>query len=56
MESRREILCVDVTPAYHMNKLHWNAVTIGGDMPIQELALLIEKRYDLVKPKVRKQR
>lgn len=23
----------DVTPAYHMNKTHWNTVTVGGDVP-----------------------
>jgi predicted DNA-binding protein (MmcQ/YjbR family) len=47
---------LDVTPAYHMNKVHWNTVTIGGDVSTPELARLIEKSYDLVKPKVRKQR
>jgi predicted DNA-binding protein (MmcQ/YjbR family) len=44
----------DVTPAYHMNKTHWNTVTLGGDVPEDELLQMINKSYDLIKPKVRK--
>ncbi len=40
----------EVTPAYHMNKVHWNTVTVGGDVPEKELALMIGKSYDLIKP------
>jgi predicted DNA-binding protein (MmcQ/YjbR family) len=42
------------TPAYHMNKTHWNTVTLGGDVLDDELERMIERSYDLVKPKVRK--
>jgi predicted DNA-binding protein (MmcQ/YjbR family) len=45
-----------VTPAYHMNKEHWNTVIIGGDVPEGELFRQIENSYDLVKPKARKRR
>ena len=45
---------VDVTPGYHMNKVHWNTVTIGGDVPDAELKSMIERSYDLIKPKVRR--
>jgi len=41
----------DVTPAYHMNKTHWNTVTLGGDVPEDELKRMIEQSYDLIKPK-----
>ena len=50
----RQAFC-DVTPAYHMNKAHWNTVTVGGDVPEEELRRMIEKSYDSVKPKIRKQ-
>jgi predicted DNA-binding protein (MmcQ/YjbR family) len=43
----------DVTPAYHMNKLHWNTVMLGGDVPKAELKRMIGNSYDLIKPKRR---
>lgn len=45
---------LDVTPGYHMNKTHWNTVTLGGDVPDDELMKMIEKSYDLIKPKIKK--
>ncbi|MDR2946147.1 MAG: MmcQ/YjbR family DNA-binding protein [Candidatus Adiutrix sp.] len=47
-------LFTHVAPAYHMNKTHWNTVTLGGDVPDDELRRLIARSYDLVKPKERK--
>jgi len=44
---------VDLTPAYHMNKDHWNTVTLGGDVPDDELKRMIENSYNLIKPKAR---
>ncbi|HCC34887.1 MAG TPA: hypothetical protein DEQ02_04355 [Ruminococcaceae bacterium] len=44
----------DITAAYHMNKVHWNGVTVGGDVPIDELRKMIQGSYDLIKPKIRK--
>ena len=41
----------DVNPAYHMNKVHWNTVTVDGDVPEEELALMIGNSYDLIKPR-----
>jgi len=41
----------DVTPAYHMNKVHWNTVTLGGDVPADEVKQMIQLSYDLIKPK-----
>ena len=49
-------LFADVTPGYHMNKTHWNTVTLGGDVPDDDLKRMIEQSYDLIKPKVRKRR
>ena len=46
----------DVTPGYHMNKTHWNTITIGGDVPYDALKSMINVSYDLIKPKVRKRK
>ena len=40
-----------VTPAYHMNKTHWNTVVINGDVPIGLLREMIKSSYNLTKPK-----
>ena len=37
----------DVLPAYHMNKVHWNTILIGGDVPHDELKRMIKQSYDL---------
>jgi len=47
-------LFAGVTPAYHMNKAHWNTVTPGADVPEDELCQMIARSYDLIKPKVKK--
>lgn len=44
----------DVIPGFHMNKEHWNTVFLNGDVPEADLANMIEKSYDLIKPKIRK--
>jgi predicted DNA-binding protein (MmcQ/YjbR family) len=46
----------DVTPAYHMNKVHWNTVALGGDVPEEELKRMVEQSYGLIKPKERKRK
>jgi predicted DNA-binding protein (MmcQ/YjbR family) len=46
----------DVTPTYHINKIHWNTVTLGGDVPEEELKQMVGRSYDLIKPKVRKRK
>lgn len=40
-----------ITPAYHMNKTHWNTVKVNGDVPIDLLQVLIKNSYELTKPK-----
>ena len=46
----------DLLPGYHFNKLHWNTIYIGGDVPEQELCDMIQDSYDLIKPKIKKRR
>ncbi|WP_030205427.1 MmcQ/YjbR family DNA-binding protein [Streptomyces sp. NRRL S-87] len=36
-----------ITPGWHMNKRHWNTVTVDG-VPARMLRELIEDSYDLV--------
>jgi predicted DNA-binding protein (MmcQ/YjbR family) len=40
-----------VTPAYHMNKAHWNSVALDGDVAEQELMWRVARSYDLIRPK-----
>ena len=37
-----------VQPGYHMNKKHWNTVTIDGSLPDEEILTMIDDSYDLV--------
>jgi len=47
---------VDVTPGYHMNKEHWNTVSLDGDVPDEMLERMVGQSYDLIKPKTRKRK
>ncbi|MET9545372.1 MmcQ/YjbR family DNA-binding protein [Streptomyces sp. NPDC006627] len=38
----------EIAPGWHMNKRHWNTVTVDGDLPDRQLRELIEDSYDLV--------
>lgn len=42
-----------VRPGWHLNKRHWNTVTVNADVPDQQVKDLVEDSYDLVKPKRR---
>jgi predicted DNA-binding protein (MmcQ/YjbR family) len=37
-----------IIPGYHMNKRHWNTVTVDGELPDRLVRELIEDSYDLV--------
>lgn len=37
-----------VTPGYHLNKNHWNTITINGSVPEELLRRMIDASYDLV--------
>ncbi|MCB0153612.1 MAG: MmcQ/YjbR family DNA-binding protein [Anaerolineae bacterium] len=37
-----------VTPGYHLNKKHWNTLTLDGSLPEAEVLGLIDHSYALV--------
>ncbi|GAA3972558.1 MmcQ/YjbR family DNA-binding protein [Streptomyces marokkonensis] len=37
-----------VVPGWHMNKRHWNTVTVDGGLPDRVVRELVEDSYDLV--------
>jgi predicted DNA-binding protein (MmcQ/YjbR family) len=37
-----------IAPGYHLNKRHWNTVTLDGSLPARMVRDLIEDSYDLV--------
>src|ERR687894_1944136 len=38
----------EIRPGYHLNKRHWNTITLDGTLPDQLVRDLIEDSYDLV--------
>lgn len=44
-----------ITPGFHMNKKHWNTVTIDGSLSDVFIKKLIDHSYDLVVAKLPKQ-
>ena len=45
-----------VTPAYHMNKTHWNTVYLDSDVPREEIERMTLSSFELTAKKSRKQR
>ncbi|MEL6403961.1 MAG: MmcQ/YjbR family DNA-binding protein [Chloroflexota bacterium] len=43
-----------VQPGYHMNKKHWNTITVDGELDEVHIRELIEDAYILVRKKLRK--
>jgi len=37
-----------VSPGYHMNKTHWNTVTLDGSIPDKDIFEWIDNSYNLV--------
>lgn len=37
-----------VQPGYHMNKAHWNTVTLDGSVPEEEIRRMMDDSYRLV--------
>lgn len=37
-----------VKPGYHLNKEHWNTVTLDGSLPDEEILLMIDHSYEQV--------
>jgi len=46
IDLRRDFPCIK--PGYHMNKAHWNTVTIDGSLPEDKIFWLIDLSYELV--------
>lgn len=44
----------DIQPAFHMNKKHWNTVTINNDLPDKFVKELIDDSYELVLKSLKK--
>jgi predicted DNA-binding protein (MmcQ/YjbR family) len=44
----------DITPGYHMNKTHWNAVNLNGKVPINFLKNMVDKSHGIVLGKLSK--
>jgi predicted DNA-binding protein (MmcQ/YjbR family) len=43
-----------IRPGYHLNKRHWNTVTLDGSVPDGTVADMLEDSYDLVVAKLPK--
>ena len=43
-----------VVPAYHMNKIHWNSVILGSDVPDDEIKRMIDDSFYLTKKPTRR--
>ncbi|MFI6087103.1 MmcQ/YjbR family DNA-binding protein [Streptomyces sp. NPDC051218] len=38
----------EIVPGWHMNKRHWNTVSLAGELPDRQVRELVEDSYDLV--------
>jgi len=43
-----------IKPGYHMNKRHWNTVTLDGSIPSGEIQRMVDNSYALVVKGMRK--
>jgi predicted DNA-binding protein (MmcQ/YjbR family) len=43
-----------VRPGYHMNKVHWNTVTLDGTVPEDRVYWMIDHSYELIFNKLKK--
>ncbi len=43
-----------VQPGYHLNKRHWNSVTVDGTIADDEIEEMIRHSYDLIVKKLKK--
>ena len=39
---------IEVTPAYHFNKKHWNTINLDGTVPDKEVFSWIDHSYELI--------
>lgn len=45
-----------VTPAYHMNKVHWNSVYLNSDVPREEIENMTMRSYELTMKKIKRKK
>ncbi|WP_232277908.1 MmcQ/YjbR family DNA-binding protein [Paenibacillus sp. 481] len=38
----------EVTPGYHLNKKHWNTVSLDGNLTVEDIEAFIDHSYELV--------
>jgi len=38
----------DIRPGFHMSKVHWNTITVNGELSTAMVKELIDHSYDLV--------
>lgn len=43
-----------VVPGYHLNKQHWNTVTLDGTIPSDEIDAMMRDSYDLIVKSLKK--
>jgi len=43
-----------VKPGYHLNKQHWNSISIDGTVPNDELKWMVDHSYELVSKSLNK--
>jgi predicted DNA-binding protein (MmcQ/YjbR family) len=43
-----------IVPGYHMNKVHWNTVSMNGSVPDSIIRELVDQSYDLIKASLSK--
>lgn len=53
LELREEFPCM-VRPGYHMNKKHWNSVSVEDNIPVERITEWVDHSYQLVMEKLTK--
>ncbi|WP_454190729.1 MmcQ/YjbR family DNA-binding protein [Paenibacillus sp. Marseille-Q7038] len=38
----------EVVPGYHLNKKHWNTISLGGSLSLEDVTSMIDHSYELV--------
>jgi predicted DNA-binding protein (MmcQ/YjbR family) len=38
----------DIVPGYYMNKIHWNSMSLKGDVPDDVLKKMLDQSYELI--------
>ena len=45
-----------VKPGYHMNKKHWNTITLNGEVHSGEILKMIDHSYELIKKPLKRKK